>query len=355
MVLVIFVVGAPASAQENRSDLVRAAVAITPPFVLQQDGALTGFSVDLWNAVAERINVRTSYETLPRIEDLDAALRSGKADAVVVPQIMTLSRVKEFDLSVPTLQVGQQIMVPGREEATSRGKRLWTEFGLLFSRTTFIWLGIALILVLVPAHLVWFLERREGEGIVSNPRYIPGIFQAIYWALACLATQAEKMPHHWLARVVAVFWMFTGVAFVASYTAQLTSKLTVQQIRGTIRGPRDLPGKSVGTIVGSFVSEYLAEHDVRVRTFQRPDEMFQALVNGNLDAVVWDALVLNYYVEHEGRGRVRLVGPEFQFEPAAILFPLNSPLRRKVDIAILALQADGTYQRLRRKWLGNSM
>ena len=34
------------------------------------------------------------------------------------------------------------------------------------------------------------------------------------------------------ARVVAVLWMYTGVVFVALYTAQLTATLTVQQIAG---------------------------------------------------------------------------------------------------------------------------
>jgi polar amino acid transport system substrate-binding protein len=33
--------------------------------------------------------------------------------------------------------------------------------------------------------------------------------------------------------------------------------------------------------------------------------------------------------------------------------PLNSPLRRKVDSALVALRDDGTYERLRAKWFGD--
>ena len=40
------------------------------------------------------------------------------------------------------------------------------------------------------------------------------------------------MPRHWMARIVAVLWMFTAVVFVAFYTTQLTASLTAQQIRG---------------------------------------------------------------------------------------------------------------------------
>ena len=44
---------------------------------------------------------------------------------------------------------------------------------LLFSRTTIEWLGVGLLLVLIPAHVIWFLERRQQGGIVSNRNYFP--------------------------------------------------------------------------------------------------------------------------------------------------------------------------------------
>jgi hypothetical protein len=46
-----------------------------------------------------------------------------------------------------------------------------------------------------------------------------------------LATQADHMSRHWMARIVAVPWMFTAVVFVAFYTAQLTASLTAQMSR----------------------------------------------------------------------------------------------------------------------------
>ena len=93
--------------------------------------------------------------------------------------------------------------------------------GLLFSKAILVWMGIALLLILVPAHIVWLLERRHPNGIIPTDKYIPGIFYAMYWAAGTLATQSDQMPRQWLARVIAVFWMFTGVVFVAFYTAQL--------------------------------------------------------------------------------------------------------------------------------------
>jgi len=108
---------------------------------------------------------------------------------------------------------------------------------------------MALLLVLVPAHLVWLFERRNEDSIISNRNYFPGIFEAIFWKLSTLTTQAENMPRQWVGRTFSIFWMFARMVFVAFYTAQLTTTLTVEQIRGAIEGPGDLPGKQVATLV----------------------------------------------------------------------------------------------------------
>ena len=168
-----------------------------------------------------------------------------------------------------------------------------------------------MLLVLIPAHVVWLLERRQQNGIIANRKYFPGIFEACYWGLATLATQAEIMPRQWVARFLAIVWMFAGVVFVAFYTAQLTTTLTVEQIRGAIEGPGDLPGKEVATIAATTAVDYLRKQHAKVYEFPTPDQMFNALLDRRVDAVVSAAPVLLYYAEHEGKGRVKLVGPEF--------------------------------------------
>jgi polar amino acid transport system substrate-binding protein len=350
--LLIFILVSPALALEETPRL-RAAVTIVPPFAAKENGVLTGFSIELWDAIVAQMKMKTSYEIFSDVQALEDALRLKRADAVVSPLAITLDRVERFDCSVPILQVGLQIMVRDIAGTPSPSRPFFQELGLLFSQTAFKWLGIALLLVLVPAHVVWLLERHEKDGAISHSAYFPGIFQAIYWALSCLATQADRMPHHWLARVVAVFWMFTGIAFVASYTAQLTSRLTVQQIRSAIEGPQDLPGKQVATIANTYAVDYLRAHNVRVQVFDQPDEMFQALLDNKVDAVVWESPILRYYATHTGQGRVMLVGREFYTRSIAIFFQLDSPLRRQVDIAMLALRENGTFHKIYEKWFGD--
>ncbi len=171
--------------------------------------------------------------------------------------------------------------------------------------------------------------------------------------MSCLTTQAETMPRQWSARIFSIFWMFAGVVFVAFYTAQLTTILTVQQIQGAINGPEDLPGKVVATIAHSTAADYIRSKNAQVQEFEQPGPMFKALLDKRVDAVVFTAPVILYYAAHDGKGRVRTVGSEFNTAPIAIVFQLDSPLRRKVDGALLTLHESGVYQQIYAKWFGN--
>jgi polar amino acid transport system substrate-binding protein len=318
---------------------------------MEQNGTLTGFSVDLWNAIAARLKVKTRYQIMPDVSALEEAMRSKSAD-LTLGLFITTARDEVFDFSIPTLQAGLQIMVRDTGEKAQTASPLWDMLRLIFSRTTALWLGMALLLVLIPANLVWLFERRQPDGMISNRNYFPGIFEAMYWAVSTLTAQAETMPRQWVARALSIFWMFAGVVFVAFYTAQLTTTLTVEQIRGAIEGPGDLPGKQVATLARSIAVDYLREHNAQVQEFPTPDQMYKALLEKKVDAVVSAAPILLYYATHEGKGLVKMVGPEFNTAPAAIMVQLDSPLRRKINLALSALRENGTYQQIYDKWFG---
>ncbi len=189
--------------------------------------------------------------------------------------------------------------------------------------------------------------------MLSNRNYFPGIFEVIYWGLSSLTSQAQTMPRQWVARALSIFWMFTSVVFVALYTAQLTTALTVEQIRGAIEGPGDLPGKQVATLAGSTVAvDYLQAQNAQVQEFATTDQMFKALLDKKVDAVVTVAPVLLYYAAHEGKGLVKTVGAEFDTAPAAIMVQLDSPLRKRINLALIALRDNGTYHQIYDKWFG---
>jgi len=64
--------------------------------------------------------------------------------------------------------------------------------------------------------------------------------------------------------------------------------------------------------------------------------------------------VLLYFASHEGKGKVQVVGPIFRKENYGIVFPDKSPLRKRVNEALLKLRENGTYDRLYMKWFGGN-
>jgi polar amino acid transport system substrate-binding protein len=349
--LLLALPAAMAPAQEQPRT-VRVATRVVPPLVVEDRGALTGFSIDLWNSIAEKMKVQTEYKVAPDVGALLEDVRSGKVDLGISAISITAERDRQFDFSQPMLEAGLQIVVRG-DGATAPSNPLLEFLRLLTSPTIAVWLGIALLLIIVPAHIVWLVERRHAQGMIPDRRYFPGIFHAMWWAGATLATQAEQMPRHWFARVLAILWMFVGVVFVAYYTAQLTASLTVQQIRGAISGPDDLPGKRVATTRNSTAAAYLRQQKIDLVEVEQIDAAYNLLLDKKVDAVVFDAPVLLYYASHDGKGKVQLVGPVFRKESFGIVFPPDSRLRKEVDRALLDLREDGTYQRLEQNWFGS--
>ncbi|WP_028218963.1 transporter substrate-binding domain-containing protein [Paraburkholderia oxyphila] len=336
---------------QDRRPVIHIGVLVVPPAVIKEHGTLTGFSVEMWQAIATRLQVETKYEMASDTASLYDCVRSRLCD-LAMPQFITWERDQEFDFSYPVLTAGQRIMVLDTGESKTINPILEL-LHLLGSRTSLEWLGAGVLLILVPAHVAWFLDRGREGGVIPSRKYFPGIFQAMYWAATTLLTQAEQAPRQWLARTMAFIFMFVGLVFVAFYTAQLTSNLTVQRIRGEINGPEDLPGKRVATIGGTVSADYLRDHDARIQEYSHVDEMYAALLQKQVDAVLFAGPTLLYYASHGGHGKVTIVGPEINQQEVGFVFPVNSPLRRKVDSALLSLHKDGTYGRIYKRWFGD--
>jgi polar amino acid transport system substrate-binding protein len=345
----------PARAQERQRPL-RVATRVIPPFVIQngdragQPPDLTGFSVELWERIAQKMG--TGFVWLPpkaSVGELLASVRSGEADIGVAAVSITAERVRDFDFSQPILEAGLQIMVRDQSPGASG---LLSRLMSVFSPSLIHLLVIVLLFMLIPAHVIWLVERRHAGGLIDAPGYRRGMAKALWWAAATLATQADEMPKTAAGRWVAVIWMFGSVVFVAYFTAQVTTSLTVEQLRSDIRGPDDLPGKRVATTAGSTAAGYLRDRRCQILEFNRIDQAYEALLDRKADAVVFDAPVLLYYAAHEGKGKVEVVGSAFLREGYGIVVPERSPSRKQIDAALLSLRESGDYQRIYDRWFG---
>jgi polar amino acid transport system substrate-binding protein len=312
---------------------------------------LTGFSVELWHELSRQLKVNSDFVVKASVKDLLQVVKSKEVHLGISAVSITAKREVDFDFSQPMFDAGLQILTPAQGSGNSL---IGAIVAGIFSSSVLPIIGLVLLIILVPAHLVWFFERRNATGLLTHRSYFPGILEACWWAASTLATQADQMPRTALARITAVIWMFASVVFIAYFTAAVTSSLTVQQLRGEINGPADLPGKRIASVKGSTSADYLQRQHIEVMEYANIEETYRALGEGKVDAVVYDAPVLLYYASRDGKGKVQVVGSVFRKENYGIVFPPDSPYRKLVNEALLKIKEDGTYERLYTKWFGGN-
>ena len=320
------------------------------PFVMSDGNLKTGFTIDLLDEIAKHTGWTYTYVTEGSVRDLLKTVAEGRADMGASAVSITGERARSFDFSQPMLNAGLQIIAPiGNTEHYNPG--LIDFLRLLFSKTMAVWLLAALVLTVLPAHVIWLIERGDPGSMVDT-RYFPGIFQAFGWGLGMLAAAPFDPPQRWPIRVVVVLWTFISIIFAAYYTAILTTNLTVSQINSQIKSPSDLIGKTVCTVANTTSAEALSKLGAQFTTMTRIEDCFDGFEKKTFETVVYDAPVLQYYVTHRGSGIAAVAGPVFKDEDYGVAFPIGSELRRQFDDALLAVQEDGEFDRLKQKWFG---
>ncbi len=319
---------------------------ILPPFVLKEDDKYKGFSVELWQAIATQIKATSHFIDKGNIKEILAGIRSSEGQVAIAAISITSQREQEFDFSQPMFESGLQIMVRGEN---SGGFSIWQVWNILSTGAMPFLLGLMAALIIVPAHMVWYAERR-GESHFISQSYFPGIWQAAWWSIGAVAGQQPDSPASKWGRILAAFAILVSMVFMSYFQATITSALTIQTLKGDINGPEDLAGRKVGTTTGSTAATYLKTLGVTAIEFSKITEAFTALENKQLDAVVFDSPVLLYYAATQGRNRVQIVGPMLKKENYGILFPRGSALRKPVNEALLILRENGTYDSLFTKW-----
>ena len=320
------------------------------PFVMSAGDIKSGFTIDLLDEIAKHTGWTYTYITEGSVQDLLKAVAERRVDMGASAVSITGERARNFDFSQPMLNAGLQIVAPiANTDHASPG--LVDFVKLLFSHTVLVWLLAALALTVIPAHIIWMMERGDPGSMVST-KYFPGIFQAFGWGLGMLAAAPFDPPQRWPIRVVVVLWTFVSIIFAAYYTAILTTNLTVAQINSQIKSPSDLVGKSVCTVSNTTSAAALAKIGVQFTGQPKIDDCFTGFEKREFEAVVYDAPVLQYYVAHRGAGVAALAGPVFKDEDYGVAFPIGSDLRRQFDDALLAVQEHGEFDRLKQKWFG---
>ncbi len=321
------------------------------PFVIYQDKKYVGFSIELWEKIAQKLSLEYEIYGVNTIAKLLDEVKRGAADVAISGIGITSKREQVLDFSHSFFESGLQIMVP-EGSGSLLGEIVSKVFFIIFSPELFYGVAIFFIIVLIAAHVIWVLERRHNPQFPDS--YPQGVWQSIWWAVVTVTTvgYGDKTPKGTIGRLFGLVWILAGYFVFAYFTASVTTTVTVQELHGTINGPEDLFGKRVATVEKSTAAEYLAIQGLSAVELEDVEKACHLLETGKVDAVVYDAPVLQHYASKKGKGKVQVVGLLFKEKNYGIALPEKSDLRDRINIALLKLMETGEYEEVNKKWFG---
>ena len=346
LLMALMVFAASASAQQ--AEPLKVGTVNRPPFSMAADGDPTGFSIDLWSGLAERMGRSSDFVVFDSFSDMLAAAETGQVDAAIANISITAERELTLDFSQPIFSAGLQVLI--HDDGTG-STSVWK---ILLSKDILIAVGLAFGLLLGGGMLMWHFERGRQPYFDLAPR--EALFPAFWWALNLVVNGGfeERMPRSPAGRFFGVLLVISSLFIVSVFVAKITSVMTVEAINTSIGGLNDLYGKRVGTVERSTAADFLDRRELRYDGYGDPATMLTKFAEGELDALVYDAPILAYYANNEGDGTTRLAGPIFLRESYGIALPSGSDLAEEINQALLHMREDGSYDVIYRNWFGDA-
>ncbi len=329
---------------------IKIAVSDFSPLVIEKDGSFSGFEIDLWERIAQNVDVDYQYEKHD-FQEIIPLLADKKVDIGLAGITINEQREELIDFSYPDLDSGLLVLVNKKKKKIKfldtiktffkEGRRLITQA-----------LMSVLIFILFFGNLLWLAERSAST---FSKNYFPGIFESFWLVICSMSTDSfgDYVPHTWLGRIIIVGIIVGGVAIFGLLIAQVTAFLAVKKIQNDINNYHDLTGRKVGTKSGSTSIGILQKIGCQIIQSKTMAEAYHKLKNLELDAVVFDAPALVYLVNNE-ETQLETVGDIFDKQRYGIAMQQGSPLREKINQALLKIRESGEYDNLYKKWFGDN-
>ena len=143
---------------------------------------------------------------------------------------------------------------------------------------------LSVVFTVIVGALIWLLEHRRNKIFHSN--YSQGLWSGFWFSFVTMTTvgYGDKIPKHFLSRIITLAWTYTGILLTAGITAVVFN---------AIKSNLDLTGKKV-SVLKKHVEEPLVWSQLRgTKISYCSYDVLEAVINKSADAAVIEGNVLS--------------------------------------------------------------
>ncbi len=308
-----------------------------------KEGKWTGPLIDFWTAVAGELKRPYVFKEMS-LNTIITALRQGTVDVAATTMFVTSERERMFDLSTPFGEGHPAILTPYR----IKHEHPWIEaIEIFLSWRTLKAILVLLVVLVFLGIVIWLIERKDNPEDFSQTS-LRGIAAGIYWAgsiLAsgvCLGVNLKTVK----GRFFGLLWMMVCALALSAFIASLTHSLTAQLKEPQPLDETDLRYMRLGIKKGSAQSQAMREMGVNYAFFDTDENALNALLKGQIDGYLCPEARAYYFANRALSGQVSVYQTNLKGFLYAFGMPKESPLRRPINMAILKLQENSTWESL---------
>lgn len=344
--LATFLAALPLGAQEQR---LRVAIFDCPPLAMKDDdGQWIGLSVDLWERIAEKTQIKFDYVEVP-LDKIFTALTRNEVDIAIGDVALSGEREQVVDFTQTYLE-NTAAAVLLRNARYPALKELFSE---LTDHGLFNILGIMFGALVVFSGVLWVIERRAHQGHFGG-RPIHGIGSAIWFSAVTMTTvgYGDKTPQTPLGRFLAFIWMFFGILLVSAFTGTVASSLTIARLSQVVDRPSDLARFTSGVVDGSVAQSVLKGTGLATVPFPTVEAGLKALADKQITAFVGDNVSLRYLVTQDYADQ--MVVDKFPSTQVRIAVAARAglPQFQQINVALIDVINSDEWETMTTRWTG---
>lgn len=275
-------------------DKLTVGVTDSPPFIIIEDDEITGLTIDLWNNISDSLKVDYHFVETD-IENVVTSISEGEINISIAPMAVSSSHAETTFYSQPFYITTMCVAIENHYESgfVTIVKNL---FSIAFLKT----IGLLLFINFTIGTLIWLAERKENPAFSDK---LNGIIDGFWWSWVTMTTvgYGDKSPQSKNGKILATIWMLVAILIISGFTATISSELTTKRLQNNINNVHDLHKMKVGCVQGRNTSIYLDYKHIKSKEYVSFEKAFDALVKGEIDALVDDGATLNYYFNKRER------------------------------------------------------